>query len=64
MLGNVLIFIVSCEFLDLLKPYASTYYEHLISKCCQYVISEEKMCMDMKKVFLKDIQIALQRMIA
>jgi hypothetical protein len=60
---SVLTFVVNRELLDLSKPYIGTCFGHLMSKCCQYMTSEEKVCMDMKEVLLKDDQTSLQKTI-
>jgi hypothetical protein len=36
--------IVSCVPLQLPQPYTTICYGHAISKCCQYVINDRKVC--------------------
>ncbi len=49
----------SCKFLELKKPFTCTYFGHVMSKVCQYAIVDEKVCVLMKKVFIKKAQLVL-----
>jgi hypothetical protein len=52
--------IISCVPLLLLQPYvANCCYGHAMSKCCQYVINDLKMCVGMKEVSIKETQSSL-----
>ncbi len=56
---NVLISIVSCVPLMLPQPYASSYFGHVMSKCCKYATYDLKVCASMRKVSIKDVQTSL-----
>jgi hypothetical protein len=48
--------IISCVPLLLPQPYAASCYGHAMSKCCQYVINDLKMCVGIKEVSIKETQ--------
>jgi len=52
-------FIVSCEPLQLVQPFASVYFGHVTSKICSYAMNEAKVGVGMKEISLKNAQIAL-----
>lgn len=54
---------ISCDVLGLQDPYASVCFGHVMSKAAQYATTEDKVCMKMKEVSLKDAQAALQKTI-
>jgi hypothetical protein len=62
-LESALCCVVSCELLNLSKPHARSCFGHLMSKCCQYARSKDKMCINITDVLLKDIQTTLQKTI-
>jgi hypothetical protein len=54
---------ISCDVLGLQDPYAGVCFGHVMSKAAQYATTEDKVCMKMKEVSLKDTQAALQKTI-
>jgi hypothetical protein len=48
--------IVSCVPPLLPQPYATNYYGHAMSKCCQYATNELKVCGSMKEGSIKEAQ--------
>jgi hypothetical protein len=44
--------IMKCEALDLKESFQGTYFEHVFSKYCQYVINNEKVYKGFKYVFI------------
>ncbi len=46
--------IVYCVPLQLPQPYATICHGHAMSKCCQYVTNDLKVCGGMQKVSIKD----------
>ncbi len=58
-----LINIVSCVSFLLPQPYATSCYGHAMSKCCQYVTNDLKMCGGMKGVSIKKVQSSFQKTI-
>jgi hypothetical protein len=63
MLNSALAFVVSCKFLDLWKPYIGTCFTHFTPKCCKFATSEDKVCMEMGEVSLKNVQTTLHEII-
>ncbi len=63
MLNSALAFVVSCKFLDLWKPYIGTCFVHFTPKCCKFATSEDKVCMEMGEVYLKNVQTTLHEII-
>lgn len=54
---NALIFVVSCDYLILLKPFdGSCLRLHALSKVCQYVTIDEKVGVDLSFAFIKVVQ--------
>ncbi len=53
-----LIFIVSCEPLQLFQPFVGFCFGHAMSKACQYATNEANMGGGMKEVNLEDAQVA------
>ncbi len=41
------------------QPYATIFYGHDMSKCCQYATNDLKMCNGMREVSIKAIQFSL-----
>jgi hypothetical protein len=54
---------ISCATIGLKQPYSRVCFGHVISKACQYATTEDKVCIKMKEVSLKDAQTALQKTI-
>ena len=54
---------ISCDVLGLQDPYASVCFGHVMSKAAQYTTTEDKVCMKMNELSLKDVQAALQKTI-
>ncbi len=44
--------VISCETLGLQKSFG-IYFGHVFSKACQYATTDEKMCKNLKYVFIK-----------
>ncbi len=55
--------VVNYEFIGLEKSFQGTCFGHVFSKACQYVITEEKVCEDLKYVSIKYIQTNMQKCI-
>ncbi len=55
--------VVNCEFLGLEESFQGTCFGHAFSKGCQYDIVEEKVCKDLKHVYVKFVQVDLQKCI-
>jgi hypothetical protein len=45
--------IINCEPLGLEESFQGTCFEHAFSKACQYGITKEKLCKDLKYIFIK-----------
>lgn len=60
MLNSALLFVVSCKFLDLWKPYIGTCFIHFTPKCYKFATSED---MEMGEVSLKNVQTTLHEII-
>jgi hypothetical protein len=54
---------ISCAAIGLKKPYSGVCFGHVISKAYQYATTEDKVCIKMKEVSLKNAQTALQKTI-
>ncbi len=54
---------VNYELLQLTSPCAGACFGHAMSKTCQYVISNYKICVGMTQMLLKIAQLALQKII-
>jgi hypothetical protein len=52
-LTNVLKFVVNCETLGLKESFQGTYFDHAFSKACQYATTYDKVCKNLKYVFIK-----------
>jgi hypothetical protein len=59
----VLKFVVNCETLGLQENFNGTRFGHVFSKACQYVITNEKVCKNIRYVFIKSTQANLQKCI-
>jgi hypothetical protein len=55
--------VVNYEPLQLTSPYVGACFRHAMSKTCQYVISNDKVCVGMTKLLLRNAQSALQKTI-
>jgi hypothetical protein len=55
--------VVNCESLGLEERFQSTCFGHVFSKACQYGIVKEKVCKDLKYVYIKFAQGDLQKCI-
>jgi len=55
--------VVNCESFGLKKNFQGTCFGHVFSKACQYGTIEEKVCKDLKYVFVKYVQTDLQKCI-
>jgi hypothetical protein len=60
---NALKFVISCECLGLETSFQGSYFGHVFSKACQYDSADEKICKNLKYVFVKSTQIDLQKCI-
>jgi hypothetical protein len=60
---TTLTIIVCCVLLLLPQPYIVSFYGHAMSKCCQYVTNDLKVCGGMKEVSIKKVQSSLQKAI-
>jgi hypothetical protein len=56
-------FVVNCESIGLEESFQGTYFGHTFSKACQYGIAKEKVCRNLKYVFIKFAQANLQKCI-
>jgi len=52
-LTNALKFVVKCETLSWEKSFQGTYFGHVFSKLCQYATIDDKVCKNLKYVFIK-----------
>jgi hypothetical protein len=50
------IFVVSFDYLALLKPFDGSHFGHALSKVCQYAIIDEKVVVDLSFAFIKIVQ--------
>jgi hypothetical protein len=55
--------VVNRKFLSLEESFQGTCFGHAFSKACQYGVAEEKVCKDLKHVFVKFAQADLQKCI-
>jgi hypothetical protein len=55
--------IVNCEYFWLEESFQGTCFGHVFSKACQYGIVEEKVCKNLKYVYIKSTQVDLQKCI-
>ncbi len=55
--------VVNFEYFGLKESFQGTWFEHVFSKACQYGIAEEKVCKELKHVFVKSAQTDLQKYI-
>jgi len=55
-------FLLSCEVLGLLIPFVKSYWGHAMSKCCQHVIANSKVCLNLKLISIKDAQSICKRL--
>jgi hypothetical protein len=55
--------VVNYELLQLTSPYVGACFRHAMNKTCQYVISNDKVCVGMTQMLLKNAQLALQKQI-
>ena len=60
-LAAVLNFVVTCKPLGMIMPYDNTCFGHAISKACQYVTMDEKVCGGMLEVRISKAQATLQK---
>jgi hypothetical protein len=54
-------YVVSCETLGLQESFNGTYFGMLLSKACQYVTTNEKVCINLRYVSIKANQADLQK---
>jgi hypothetical protein len=45
------------------QPFSSFFFDHAMSKTCQYTTNDSKFCVGMKKLLLKNEQFVLQKTI-
>jgi hypothetical protein len=50
------IFVISFDYLALLKPFDGSHFEHALSKVCQYAIIDERVVVDLSFAFMKIVQ--------
>jgi hypothetical protein len=50
---------ISCTAIGLKQPYSGVCFGHMMSKACHYATTEDKDCLKMKEVSLKDAQTTL-----
>jgi hypothetical protein len=55
--------VVNCKSFGLKNNFQGTCFGHVISKACQYGTVEEKVCKDLKYVYVKSTQVDLQKCI-
>jgi hypothetical protein len=60
---GVLKFVVNCEYLGIEESFQGTCFGHAFSKACQYGITKEKVCSNLKYVSIKSAQANLQKCI-
>jgi hypothetical protein len=56
--------IVKCKTLALKENFQGTYFGHVFSKMCQYATTNDKVCKNLKCVFIKSTQAYLQKCIS
>jgi hypothetical protein len=54
-LTHVLKFVIECETLDLKKNFQGTCFGHAFSKVCHYATTNDKVCKNLKYVFIKSV---------
>lgn len=54
-LENVLSITTSCKLLKLEKPFDGTYFDHVMSKVCQYATIYEKVCVNEKSFYQRNL---------
>jgi hypothetical protein len=59
----ILKFVVKCEVFGLNESFQGVCFGHVFSKACQYVIINEKVCMNLKFILIKFVQSNLQKCI-
>jgi hypothetical protein len=59
-LTNTLKSVVKCETLGLEESFQGTCFGHVFSKVCQYATTDDKVCKNLKYVFIKSAQANLQ----
>jgi hypothetical protein len=62
-LTNVLKFVVKCEILGLEENFLGTCFGHIFSKACQYATIDDKVCQNLKYVFIKFAHVDLWKCI-
>jgi hypothetical protein len=50
----ILSFVVSCEVLGLLTTFVRSCWGHAMSKWCQHVIDDSKVCFNLKLILIND----------
>ncbi len=50
---NAFKFVVKCETLGSEESFQGTYFGHVFSKVCQYTTTGDKICRNLKYVFIK-----------
>jgi len=58
-LASTFLQVVNYELLQLTSPYVGACFGHTVSKTCQYVISNDKICVGMTQMLLRNAQLAL-----
>ncbi len=54
-LENVLSIATSYKLLELEKPFANTYFGHVMSKVCQYATIDEKVCVNERSFYQRSL---------
>jgi hypothetical protein len=58
---SILTFVVFCEILGLLTPFVRSCWGHAMSKCCQHVADDSKVCLNLTLILIKDAQSICRR---
>jgi hypothetical protein len=59
----VLKYVVNCEVLGMEESFQGTCFGHAFSKACQYRTTKEKVCKNLKHIYIKSTQSYLQKCI-
>jgi hypothetical protein len=62
-LASTLLQVVNYELLQLTFPYASACFGHAMIKTCQYDISNDKICLGMTQMLLRNARSTLQKIV-
>jgi len=62
-MATTLCLIIICQPLKFNHVYEGTYFEHVMSKVCQYATNDDKISKGLMQINVKDAQVALQKTI-